>query len=70
MPSPLHGTTIDHVELIVPDRHAAAAWYGSPRTGLEKWSTYIVGVALALCVIPICDEISIRLFWFMKSKRG
>ena len=27
MPSPLHGTTIDHVELIVPDRHAAAAWY-------------------------------------------
>jgi catechol 2,3-dioxygenase-like lactoylglutathione lyase family enzyme len=27
MPTPLRGTTIDHVELVVPDRHAAAAWY-------------------------------------------
>jgi catechol 2,3-dioxygenase-like lactoylglutathione lyase family enzyme len=27
MPSPLHGATIDHVELLVPDRHAAATWY-------------------------------------------
>jgi len=27
MTSPLHGAPIDHVELMVPDRHAAAAWY-------------------------------------------
>jgi len=43
MPSPLHGTTIDHVELIVPDRHAAAAWYHdvlglTPVANMEHWS--------------------------------
>ena len=27
MPALFRGITIDHVELIVPDRHAAAAWY-------------------------------------------
>ena len=35
---------IDHVELFVPDRHAAAAWYSevlglTPLSGAEKWST-------------------------------
>jgi len=43
MPSPLHGTTIDHVELIVPDRHAAAAWYENVLgltivPGTEDWA--------------------------------
>jgi catechol 2,3-dioxygenase-like lactoylglutathione lyase family enzyme len=43
MPSPLHGTSIDHVELIVPDRHAAAAWYTqvlglTPVAGTEHWT--------------------------------
>ncbi len=43
MPSPLHGTTIDHVELIVPDRHAAAAWYEEVLgltivAGTEHWA--------------------------------
>src|SRR4029450_6150389 len=27
MTSPIHKMPIDHVELIVPDRHEAAAWY-------------------------------------------
>jgi catechol 2,3-dioxygenase-like lactoylglutathione lyase family enzyme len=44
MPSPPHGTSIDHVELIVPDRHAAAAWYHdvlglTPLTGTEHWAS-------------------------------
>jgi catechol 2,3-dioxygenase-like lactoylglutathione lyase family enzyme len=43
MPSPLHGTSIDHVELIVPDRQAAAAWYDdvlglTPVSGTDHWA--------------------------------
>ena len=43
MPTPLRGTTIDHVELIVPDRQAAAAWYEevlglTPVAGTEHWA--------------------------------
>jgi len=43
MPSPLHGPSIDHVELTVPDRPAAAAWYHEvlgliPVHGTEHWA--------------------------------
>jgi catechol 2,3-dioxygenase-like lactoylglutathione lyase family enzyme len=43
MPTPLHGTTIDHVELLVPDRQAAAAWYQdvlglTTVPGTEHWA--------------------------------
>lgn len=43
MPTPLRATTIDHVELLVPDRAAAAAWYQDilgmqPVAGTEQWA--------------------------------
>jgi len=43
MPTALRGTSIDHVELIVPDRQAATAWYQevlglTPVAGTEHWA--------------------------------
>jgi len=43
MPTPLRAPTIDHVELLVPDRHAAAAWYQDvlgliPVPGTQDWA--------------------------------
>jgi catechol 2,3-dioxygenase-like lactoylglutathione lyase family enzyme len=43
MPTPIRSTHIDHVELFVPDRHDAAAWYFDvlglvPIPGTEHWS--------------------------------
>ena len=40
---PFRVAQIDHVELFVPDRHAAAAWYSEvlglvPLSGAEKWA--------------------------------
>ena len=40
---PFRVAQIDHVELFVPDRHAAAAWYSevlglAPLPGAEKWA--------------------------------
>jgi catechol 2,3-dioxygenase-like lactoylglutathione lyase family enzyme len=40
---PFRVAQIDHVELFVPDRHSAAAWYSevlglTPLSGAEKWA--------------------------------
>ncbi len=70
MPTPIRGTTIDHVELIVPDRRAAAAWYEdvlglTPVPGTEHWARESGGplvisgdggrVCLALFEGPLTD---------------
>lgn len=61
---PIAGLTLDHVELFVPDRAEAAAWYGTvlgcrPVPGTERWAADPAG---PLMVTPDGGRTKLALF--------